>query len=478
MCHLLGRDREAIVGRHLSAFSPKERQRASSEIMAALEQSKAWRGLLPVLNADGAQIDLDWSVSIHSSPDIRLAIVTDLTERKAIEAERERLLANERLARAEAEQANRMKDDFLAALSHELRTPLNAIMGYSRLLLLRPPTGDPAALSKIKAIERNAQVQAQLISDLLDLSRIASGKLQLDRQLLNPGDAVQAALSAIQGAAQARSVAILTDLEPGIEQIWWDPARFQQVVWNLIDNAVKFSSAGGEIEVRLRQTRTSVDLDVQDHGRGITAHFLPHVFDRFRQQEGGSRRGYGGLGLGLAVVHQIVTAHGGTITAASEGSGLGATFTVRLPRTTAWQRDTSVEAPTEVATVDLHGVRVLVVEDNDDARALTRDVLVDALANVFAVADAKSALEALSRFRPALLVSDVGMTEQDGYDLIRSVRRSGWPADVLPAIALTAFAREDDRLRAFEAGYQAHCAKPLDVPSFLAEVCKVLGHRD
>jgi CheY-like chemotaxis protein len=260
---------------------------------------------------------------------------------------------------------------------------------------------------------------------------------------------------------------VQVEVDPAIDSIWWDPARFHQVVWNLADNAVKFSNVGGEVVLRLAQTATTVDLEVRDSGRGIAADFLPHVFERFRQEDSSVRRGHGGLGLGLAVVHQLVSAHGGSVSVASEGEGTGATFLVRLPRAEQPLLASAI-APTHVAGDDLRGVRVLVVEDNDDARALIRRVLTEASARVLDVGDVESALGALSTFSPDLLVSDVGMPGQDGYDLIRKVRDLGWTSHVLPAIALTAYAREDDRQRAILAGYQAHFIKPPDVREFLA----------
>ena len=477
MCHILGRDRDAIVGRHITAFSTKEQALISPDMTQALEATGAWRGTAPVLNASGALVDLEWSISIHSVPEIRLAIVSDITTRKAAEAERESLLVREQLARAEAEQANRLKDDFLAALSHELRTPLSAIVGFSRVLQLRPIADDPQALACVDAIQRNAQVQAQLISDLLDISRITSGKLDLDRQYLSPADAVQSALSSSQNSAKAKNVTIRLSLDRSIESIWWDPTRFQQVVWNLVDNAVKFSPLGGVVDVRLSQGPSTIDLEVRDQGRGISPAFLPYVFDRFRQENAGSRRSHGGLGLGLAVVYQLVTAHGATITASSDGEGRGASFVLRMPRVSA--SEAPVRAKTTVAAPagNLRDVRILVVEDNSDARMLIRGILTDAGAVVRDVPDVASALGALSAFRPDALVSDLGMPDRDGFDLIREVRSLGWSADVLPAIALTAFAREEDRRQVLESGYQSHFTKPLDVDRFVNELRRLLDRK-
>jgi PAS domain S-box-containing protein len=480
MCRILGREREAIIGRHISAFSPKEQQLANTDMSAALASVGEWRGTLPVLNASGEQVELEWNVSIHSAPHVRLAVVNNVTERLALQAERERLLVNERLARAEAEEANRLKDAFLAALSHELRTPLNAIVGYSRVLQKLPIAKNADALAGIEAIDRNARVQAQLISDLLDISRITSGKLQLDRQWFRPADAVQSALAGTQAAARAKSVTIETEIDPAIERIWWDPSRFHQVVWNLVDNAVKFSKTGGTVYLRLVQTPSSIDLEVRDEGRGIAAEFLPHVFEPFRQEDSTMRRGHGGLGLGLAVVHQLVSAHGGVISAASKGEGLGATFLVRLLRTSfAEPGEPSTAAPLTLPEHrdQLRDVRVLVVEDNDDARALLRRLLTDASAHVLDVSDVEAALGALSTFNPDLLVSDVAMPGQDGFDLIRRVREAGWPPHVLPAIAITAYAREEDRRRALLAGYQAYFTKPPDVERFLAEARTLVDSR-
>jgi PAS domain S-box-containing protein len=478
LCSILGRSRDAIVGRHLSAFSVKERQPDLSAMTATLQSSSEWRGAAPVLNARGEQVDLEWSVSTHTQPHLRLAMVSDITARLRIEADRERLLQSERHARAAAEEANRLKDDFLAALSHELRTPLNAIVGFARLLQRVPSVAsDDRITAHVDAIERNAWVQAQLISDLLDISRITSGKLELNRQSLSAAHAVNAALASIQPAARAKQVRIDVDLDRSIEPIHWDPSRFQQVVWNLVDNAVKFSAIGGTVRVRLSQTPVTVELEVTDTGRGISEEFLPHVFDRFRQEDSTSRRGHGGLGLGLAIVHQLVTAHGGTITAASAGEGHGATFRVTLPRLPLSEVPTVDGAHQAKAPIDLTHARILVVDDNDDSRTLLRQLLGAASARVVDVASAAAALETLPTFQPHLLISDLAMPARDGYDLIQDVRKD-WPASRLPAIALSALARDQDRRRSLEAGFQAHFGKPPDVDHLLDRIAELIRISD
>jgi hypothetical protein len=473
MCRLLGRPRDAIVGSHISAFTPRGSALTDPFTRDNPDTGHAWVGTMPMLNAAGQQIDLEWNVSVYAVPGIRLAIVNDITERKLVEAERERLLESERLARAEAEQANKLKDDFLAALSHELRTPLNTIVGWSRLLRDRPVADDPEVRAGIEAIERNARIQAQLIADLLDISRITSGKLQLDRQWLSLADAVAAVVAGGAAAAQAKDVEIALHVAEPIDDVFWDPARLQQVVWNLVDNAIKFSKPHGVVRVGVAQSDDHIELAVCDDGRGISPEFLPHVFERFRQEESGSRRWHGGLGLGLSIVHQLVTGHGATVTATSEGEGKGACFQVRIPRMQIGDQHAR-ERATAMDDRPLRSVRVLVVEDNEDARALVRRILVDAGADVRDVADVESALAVLEAFQPALLVSDLGMPLQSGYDLIRRVRQAGWPASRLPAIAVTAFTRDEDRERASRAGYQSHCAKPLNVSRFLSEARALL----
>ncbi len=465
----LGRDRAILSGKHISAFCPVGFEPLLGEMSASLDTTGAWRGSLPVLHADGHLVDLDWHVSIHSLPGIRLAVTADITQRKEIEAERERLLASERVARAEAEHANRLKDDFLASLSHELRTPLNSIVGWSAVARKLLKDAGPTVVQALEAIERNARVQAQLISDLLDVSRITAGKIALDRQWIDPGQAIGSALESIEGAATARHITIEADIDASVDAIFWDPARFQQVVWNLVDNAVKFSTDGSTIYITLRQSESLMSLSVRDTGRGISAEFLPHVFDRFRQEHAGTKRWHSGLGLGLAIVKQLVESHGGAIAVTSPGERLGTTFTITLPRA---EHRQAQPPPADVASeaTSLRGRRVLVVEDDADARALVHRILQDAEAEVMAVANVDAAMDQLADFNPELLVSDIGMPKKDGYDLIRRVRDSGYTAEKLPAIALTAFARAEDRTMALDAGYQAHLAKPLDSVQLIATV--------
>jgi PAS domain S-box-containing protein len=473
-----GRPHDQIVGKHISAFSAAGHEHRIDEMAASLDDTGTWRGTMPVLHADGRQIELEWSVSIHSGPGIRLAITADVTRRTEIEAERERLLASERAARTDAERANQVKDDFLAALSHELRTPLNAIVGWSQLLASRVAGGEPDLVAGIQAIERNARVQAQLIADLLDVSRVASGKLQIDRQWFDPEDAVHSAIETIVPVARAREIAIEVAVDGEREPLLWDPARFQQVVWNLTDNAVKFSSDGGRVGVRLRQDDSHLELSVSDQGRGISPDFLPHVFEPFRQEHAGTKRGHGGLGLGLAIVRQLVEAHDGSISVQSPGDGQGTTFTVRLPRQ--GRQHGAIPpvsaTPATSAPPTLHGVKVLIVEDDYDARVLIRRMLEGAGAAVAEAADVETALALLDRVQPSVLISDIAIPHQDGYDLIRRVRERGYGADVLPAIALTAFARNEDRHRALDAGYQAHLSKPVPAAQLLT-VAKTLVQR-
>lgn len=384
----------------------------------------------------------------------------DITERKVAEAERERLLQRERIARETAETANRIKDEFLAVLSHELRTPLNPILGWTKLL--RTKKLDEAKIAfALETIERNAKLQTQLIEDLLDVSRILQGKLTLQVCPVDLVVTIEAAKETVRLAAEAKSIQIETKFEPTNKQVSGDPNRLQQVVWNLLSNAVKFTPNGGQIHIKLEYIDTYAQITVKDTGKGINPEFLPYVFDAFRQADGTTTRKFGGLGLGLAIVRHIVEMHGGSVSVESEGEGQGATFTVKLPLA-----DTTVEANQKSTKLEdspsLHGVAILVVDDEPDTREVISFVLEQAGANVTKAASAREALEILAHSLPNILVCDIGMPEIDGYMLIRQVRtRSKQQGGEIPAIALTAYAGEVNQQQAIAAGFQKHLSKPV-----------------
>jgi hypothetical protein len=489
MCGLLRLPREAVVGKHASVFIPSDNKADAEAVGRALAADGTWHGYLPLIRSDGTPVQLEWNISMHSTPGVRLAIVSDVTERLAIEREREQLLAGERAARAEAERANRLKDDFLATLSHELRTPLNAIVGWSQVLRTANATEEDMA-EGLASIERNARVQSELIDDLLDVARITSGKLRLDVQLVDPAAVVSAAVDAVAPAAKAKGIEVCKVLGPGAGRVSADASRLQQVVWNLVNNAVKFTPRGGRIEVRLVRADAHIEISVADDGQGIDPDLLPHLFERFRQGDARTTRSHGGLGLGLAIVKQLVEMHGGTVSATTGGEGKGATFTVRVPVSPPESVQagpgagngeglSTVSAPPVPAGARraqftrLDGVRVLVVDDEPDARDLMKRLLRESAAEVADAKDVAEALHLIRSFAPHVLVSDVGMPRQDGYDLIRQVR-SGERAD-LPAIALTAFARDEDRRRALLAGYQLHLAKPVDPADLTSAIAELVA---
>ena len=423
-----------------------------------------------------------WNVALSPIPDAAgkperlLAVARDITERVL-------LLESERAARATAERANHMKDDFLATLSHELRTPLGAILGWSQILR-RGGRGEADLQKGLDTIERNARAQTRLIEDLLDLSRITSGKVRLDAQPLEPAAFVEAALETVKPAADAKGVRLESVLDRDAGPISGDPHRMQQVVWNLLSNAIKFTPKGGKVHVTLGRVNSHVEIAVSDTGQGIEPEFLTHVFERFRQADASTTRRYAGLGLGLAIVKHLVELHGGTVWADSEGHGRGATFTVRLPlmavqrkaREEAWVHPkTDKGIPVDFMAMDLSGVKVLVVEDEDDSRELIRRVLEDCHARVFPAASAAEALRLIEIERPDVLVSDIGMPGVDGYELLRQVRARGESGGRIPAIALTAFARSEDRTRALRAGFMVHCAKPIEPSELVAAVASAVG---
>ena len=403
--------------------------------------------------------------------------------------ERSRLLEAERAARIEIERISLVKDEFLATLSHELRTPLNAVLGWSGVLLARTH-GDPEMQRGLETIARNARAQAQLIEDLLDMNRIVSGKIRLDVQRLELATVVEAALDSVMPSAEAKAIAIRRTIDAGAGLVSGDPNRLQQVVWNLLSNAVKFTPKGGKIDVIVQRVNSHVEIQVRDTGMGIEPEFLPYLFERFRQADSSTTRKYGGLGLGLSIVKQLVELHGGSVEAESAGQGQGAAFIVALPLRavreppgSSREHPTAGFAPTSHAgphppEISLAGLTVLVVDDEPDARELVRSVLIHAGAVVFAAGTAAEGLSLVNAHRPDVLVSDIGMPDCDGYQFIRDVRGLGAAGGgKTPAIALTAFARSEDRTRAMLAGYQVHVAKPIEARELLATIRSLAANR-
>jgi PAS domain S-box-containing protein len=406
------------------------------------------------------------------------------------EAKRERERAeavareNERLLK-EAQEAGRLKDDFLAIVSHELRTPLNAILGWSSMLLSQS-LDDADKTRAIETINRNARSQGQIIEDILDISRIITGKLRLDVQLIQPSKVIEAAIDTLLHAAEAKNIRLQMLLDPQAGPVSGDPDRLQQIIWNLVSNAVKFTPKGGRVQVRLERVNSHIEIAVSDTGQGIEPEFLTQVFDRFRQADSSTARNHSGLGLGLAIVKQLVEMHGGDIKVASPGIGQGSTFTVSLPvavvHNTQIARQTDRIHPKSSSgriafdcPPNLDGLRIMVVDDEKDSRDLLEDVLSLCEAEVLAVASASEALEKIPEFNPEVIISDIGMPEQDGYELIKEIRKREKAQNLkrVPAIALTAYARVEDRMKALSSGFQMHVPKPVE-PAELAAVVSSL----
>jgi len=442
--------------------------------------SNGWR-----LRKDGTRLFMEGVVIAVRDESDQLSgfayFLRDVTEKHRIELEREQLLDSERAARNQAERASRTKDEFLATLSHELRTPLNAILGWTQLLR-KSRELPPEAVNALTVIERNARAQVQIIQDLLDMSSIISGKVRLDVQQLDLASVVEATVETVRPAALAKSIRLQVMLDPLAGPVRGDPNRLQQVLWNLLTNAVKFTPRDGRVSVTLSRVNSHLELEVADNGEGIDPGFLPHVFDRFRQADSTTSRRHGGLGLGLSIVKQLVEMHGGSISAKSAGPGRGSTFRVALPLMASVDDSQASQHPRQhprrsgdlpslpERSTDLSGLKVLVVDDEPDARNLIQRVLQDSHATVVTAASADEALELLERDSPDVLISDVGMPGQDGYSLIRRVRSLAGAIAKVPAIALTAYARTEDRVKAIHAGFQLHLSKPVEAIELVAMV--------
>lgn len=401
-----------------------------------------------------------------------LSLVQNVTDRVFLESERYQILAREKAARAEAERANRIKDEFLAILSHELRSPLNPILGWSQLLRTRQFETQRMA-SGLETIERNAKLQAQLIDDLLDVAKILRGKLNMEIASVDLAFVIEAAIDTVRASAVAKSI-LLNPVLPRIGRVSGDAARLQQIVWNLLSNAIKFTPDRGRVDIRLQRVGDRAQMTVSDTGKGIASEFLPYILESFRQEDASTTRAHGGLGLGLAIVRHLVEAHGGAIAADSPGVGQGATFTVCLPLLESELEITQTEESLEQEP-DLTGIRVLAVDDEPDARELLTVVLNQYGAEVLTVASAAEALTRTESFQPDVLVSDIGMPEMDGYTLIQQIR--ALPRNQggqIPAIALTAYAREEDSQKAKACGYQRHLAKPINLEQLIRAVAALV----
>jgi len=406
-----------------------------------------------------------------------LTVIEDVTERVVSERELRSQIAASEHARAVAEEASRLKDEFLATLSHEIRTPLNAVLGWARILRTQPNVKSRS--HALEVIERNASSQLRLVEDLLDMARVISGKLRLDVKSVNLGEIANAAIDVVRPAAEAKQITIDTVVDEHLPAVSGDAERLQQVVWNLMSNAVKFTERDGHVTVHVRHIGDSVAVSVRDTGQGIARDFLPYVFDRFRQADASASRRHGGLGLGLAIVRQIVELHGGTVSVDSAGTNKGTTFEIRLPAT-ALPAETRKKSRDRRESVTLKGVAILIVDDNDDGREMLMAALSDYGARIVAVDSAAAALEVLSndQFVPNIVVADVGMPEIDGYGLIRQIRASLVPrVSQVPAIAVTAYANPEDRIRALVAGFQAHVSKPVDAPLLAASIRTLASRR-
>lgn len=486
MTDLLGYTYEEFLGKELweiGLFSDKE---ASKRAFQELQVKGYLRYEdLPLQSTKGERREVEFVSNVYQE-DGRPVIqcnIRDITDRKREEAERGLLLEREQAAHAEADNANGIKDEFLALLSHELRTPLTSILGWSDMLT-EGTLDEVAETRALEIIGRNARTQRQLIDDLLDTSRIITGKMRLEVRPVELAPLIKIVLDAVRPAANARNIRLQVFLGALTSPISGDPQRLQQIIWNLLTNAIKFTPKGGSVDVRLERIESHLELVISDTGQGIEAEFLPHVFDRFLQSDSSSTRRHGGLGLGLSIVRQLVELHGGTVTALSQGAGQGATFKVTLPLMSVHHIPGKVEVkPTPMvpqsgadAQLSLAGLRVLVVDDEPDARELIATVLTGRGAKVHAVESGLKALAELEGPRFHLIVSDIGMPDMDGYTLIKKIRQL--PAErggTLPALALTAYAGTQDRNRALTSGYQTHVSKPVEPAELLTVVAKLAG---
>ncbi len=474
-----------------SVHDPAELPRVIEKWKAHLASGEPWEDIFPLRRHDGQfRAQLSRAMPMRNSEGkivVWFGTNTDIEEQRQMANDRNEALERERAAREEAERIGHLKDEFLATLSHELRTPLTAILGWSQLLK-RQHRDDPKLNEGLAVIERNSRMQSQLIEDLLDMSRIISGKMRIDVQSVNLVDVVTASIESVQPAADAKEIRIERILDSHAAPVRGDANRLQQVLWNILNNAIKFTPRGGRVQVSLQRINSHVEISVTDNGDGISAEFLPHVFEQFRQADGSITRTHGGLGLGLAIVKNLVELHGGRVKARSGGTGHGSTFTVELPvmivhapaETDGREHPARAETLTTPDFVHdtqaLSGVTVLAIDDEEDARILIARVLSECQAIVFTAGSAAEGLQLLKQRRPDVILSDIGMPGEDGYEFIRHVRQlPDNQGGNTPAAALTAFVRSEDRMRALRAGYQTHLAKPVEPAELVTVVASLAG---
>ena len=480
MVAMLGRPVEDLLDRPISDLAPPEwAEFVRERTIGSLEAGATWQGEFPLLRADGSWVYLQWSISAHLEPGLRIGIAVDVSERQELDRRRQDVLEREQAARTTAERHSRTKDDFVAVLSHELRTPLNAISGWVHILKKRGAA--PEIMRALEAIDRSVHAQARIISDILDVSRISSGKLHLDRQWCDAAAVVSESVEGLRASLERKRLQVELDLPAQAHASWVDPTRLQQIVWNLMTNAIKFSKEGGVIRVALRNEGDMLTLEVQDFGRGIRPDFLAHLFDRFSQSDSPDNRAHGGLGLGLSIVKHLAQLHGGDATAQSPGVDLGATLRVTLHASDARSKPGDAASPRRLPDAAqegrpvLAGTDVLIVEDNTEASEMLAMMLTEGGAQVRVAADYDMALEAARQQWPSVLVSDIGLPGRDGYELMRTLRdlTSTFERPRILAIALTAFSRPQDRERALDAGFDFHLGKPVQPHVLMAAISQL-----
>jgi PAS domain S-box-containing protein len=468
LCRMMGRGRRELIGQPLFGYILPADDKKLTRVIYRIDHGKSWTEMSRLPRLDGSIMYLEFYVPARSDPHV--VVVSDVSQRAEFENERQELFKSERAARAEAEHANRVKDEFLGNLAHELRTPLNSILLWTKALQQSP--GDPQQMTRaLDAIERNVMAQTQLISDLLDVSRITAGKLRLELCPTDLAAVTKAAVEVLTPVAAARKIELVSALDPQAGPVIGDAFRLQQIVWNLVSNALKFTPESGRIEVRLQGSDKEAVITVTDNGQGIKPELLPYLFERFRQGEQSRSSAHTGLGLGLSIVKHLAQLHGGSVSASSAGVGCGATFTVRLPIADELASAESMASPAPTGGHEpLAGLRILVVDDDAETCDVVARTLEHAGAATTTAGSTDEALGKLEQFAPDLLIADIGMPERDGYSLIREVRSLGYRPERLPAIALTALARPEDRSRSVLAGFQLHISKPAGGSELIAAV--------